>query len=317
MRLDSARSLKLELRAAILEGLLAPDLPSPFEAEARPLVIGVSPISPRRFGLSVRIQESGLARGRHLDILTDRARGEIDIRFIGSVRKHGAGPRDRVRPLAMGCSIGHIRVTAGTLGGFVRAADGRESILSNNHVLADENRGAINDPVIQPAAADGGDPTRDVVARLSGFVPLRGDGSNAVDAAVAALDEGIGYDPGWDGGRLRGVAEAGPEAYEAVEKLGRTTGRTEGRITAFELDDVLVQYDTGTLRFDDAIEIEGTSGAFSLPGDSGSLIVTSPGLLARGLLFAGSERGGPDGAGLTYANRIGEVLRRLEASLLR
>lgn len=218
----------------------------------------------------------------------------------------------------MGSSIGHLRVTAGTLGAFVRSADGRAGILSNNHVLADENSGALGDPIIQPGAADGGDPARDTVAHLSAFVALRTGEPNTVDAAVAVLDEGVEYDATWQGDRrLGGVAEELPEEYEVVEKLGRTTGRTEGRTTAFELDDVLVEYDTGTLRFDNVIEIEGTSGAFSSPGDSGSLIVTSLELLARGLLFAGSERGGSREEGLTYANPIGDALRSLEVSLLR
>jgi hypothetical protein len=43
-----------------------------------------------------------------------------------------------------------------------------------------------------------------------------------------------------------------------VAKLGRTTGLTYGRVTTFELDNVMVAFDMGPLRFDNQIEIEGT-----------------------------------------------------------
>lgn len=60
-------------------------------------------------------------------------------------------------------------------------------------------------------------------------------------------------------------------------------------MTAFELDNVVVDYDLGNLRFDNQVEIEGTgSGPFSDGGDSGSLIVSAD---KRGvaLLFAGGD----------------------------
>ena len=106
---------------------------------------------------------------------------------------------------------------------------------------------------------------------------------------------------------------------EQVEKVGRTTGITQGRITAIELDDVVVGYgeQLGELRFDNQIEVEGTgTGPFSRGGDSGSLVYRLPGGEAVGLLFAGSETGGENGSGLTYLNPIGTVLESLGATLL-
>ena len=101
----------------------------------------------------------------------------------------------------------------------------------------------------------------------------------------------------------------------AVAKVGRTTGATHGRITAIELDDVVVEYDLGNLAFDDQVEIESTGeGTFSAGGDSGSLILDEDN---RGcaLLFAGSETGGSNGRGVTYANPIGPVLKKLAITL--
>ena len=87
-------------------------------------------------------------------------------------------------------------------------------------------------------------------------------------------------------------------------------------MTAFDLDNVVVNYDIGNLRFDGQIEIEGagTTG-FSDGGDSGSLIWTTGDHLAVGLLFAGGDTGGSNGQGLTFANPIGDVLDRLKVNL--
>ncbi|HSW27787.1 MAG TPA: hypothetical protein VLJ62_33845, partial [Burkholderiaceae bacterium] len=94
-----------------------------------------------------------------------------------------------------------------------------------------------------------------------------------------------------------------------------TTGVRHGRVTAFELDGVPVEYDIGIVTFDDQIEIEGAGKrSFSDSGDSGSLIVDSQ-LQAAALLFAGGDHGGSNGKGLTYANPIAAVLKALKVKL--
>jgi hypothetical protein len=101
-----------------------------------------------------------------------------------------------------------------------------------------------------------------------------------------------------------------------VAKLGRTTGLTRGRVTAFEVDNVIVQFGIGLLRFDGQFEVEGVENdAFSRGRDSGSLIVEAGTRLAVGLLFAGTDIGGTSNQGLTYANPIGLVLQALRATL--
>ena len=115
---------------------------------------------------------------------------------------------------------------------------------------------------------------------------------------------------------LTGVGTAAVDEGDAVFKSGRTTGPTAGRITAFDLDNVVVNYEIGNLRFDGQIEIEGTGNApFSDGGDSGSLIVNA-GMEAAALLFAGGDSGGSNGLGLTFANPIERVLKDLKATLL-
>jgi hypothetical protein len=223
-----------------------------------------------------------------------------------------------VRPLRIGASVGHFKVTAGTLGGFVRPRGGGPlALLSNNHVLANENRAKRGDAVLQPGRFDGGADPDDAVARLAALVRLKRIGKNFVDCAVADLDDGVpANETKLTGlGKLRGVGDVFVDEGTRVAKLGRTTGLTRGRVTAFELDNVTVGFDLGVLRFDNQIEIEGGgSGPFSAGGDSGALIVGAD-RRAVALLFAGSDQGGANGQGLTYANPIHAVLDALQIEL--
>src|SRR5439155_20023051 len=77
----------------------------------------------------------------------------------------------KVRPAMGGISIGHYAITAGTLACLVRAA-GETFSLSNNHVLAKENRGAGGDPILQPGRFHGAETDRDVIGRLDTFVAV-------------------------------------------------------------------------------------------------------------------------------------------------
>ena len=307
---DAAR----ELKARILERL-----PSAVEASSTPrerdtpwpwVAVGLS--STRRGArVAVRLQRDG--DRALLPDLGRAATAEVDVRVIGPVRSLTAPAelQRRTRPLRPGLSVAHAGVGAGTLGGFVRTASGL-AILSNNHVLATSNSASVGDAVLQPGPADGGLPA-DRVATLCGFPPM-GAGVNLVDAAVATLDEGVAADPGdLPGGPLLAavpaVLEVDPD--ESVEKIGRTTGHTSGRITAVEVDGVAVQYDGAVHRFDDQIEIEGRSGAFSAGGDSGSVIWRSRDRAPVALLFAGSETGGAAGTGVTFATPLATVLAAL------
>jgi hypothetical protein len=94
-----------------------------------------------------------------------------------------------------------------------------------------------------------------------------------------------------------------------VVKLGRTTGRTRGVVSAIEVDRVIVGYDRGELRFDDQLEISPAGRTpFSRGGDSGSLIVDDNRRPAA-LLFAGND------ADTTYANPLPTVLQALKVEL--
>jgi len=279
--------------------------------------------------LAVRVQRRVLELDETLLARIQEAAGrEADVAYIGTVfkgaRKAGAAAlerpwhQQRQRPLRIGASVGHASVTAGTLGAFgIHRPSGRTVMLSNNHVLANENKAKIGDAVLQPGAYDGGRRGADAVAELLGFVAIKPKMNNLVDAAVAAL----AADVAWDGATLTGIGTlAGVRTGmlvpgDRVRKVGRTTGVTHGVVTAIEVDDVVVRYERGEIGFDSQIEIESTDRRpFSAGGDSGSVIVDAQDR-ACALLFAGSDQGGQNGLGVTYANDLGLVLQALEIEL--
>ncbi len=335
MRLDSVRELKASLIETIIKPLgaslaakAAIGMAAQPMATAGPggptMALGVVRKSNQDSYLAVRLQWRGLENSTQLDTIKKKARGEVDVRYIGRVLKFATpAQQKRARPLKIGVSVGHFKITAGTLGCFVRGLDPKdnkaEMILSNNHVLANENRAKDGDAVLQPGCVDGGEDPGDQVATLSRFVRLKKTGANLVDAAVAALDAGIEFNAktlAGLGGSLAGVGEPFLDEGTPVGKIGRTTATTTGMMTAFELDNVYVDYDIGILQFNNQVEIEGDGNdPFSQGGDSGSLIVDAD-RKAVALLFAGGDLGGSNGKGLTYANPIDAVLKELKVELL-
>ncbi len=296
------------------------------------IALGVTSTTKKNdYQLAVRLQRTGPLVSAMVEEIVKEAKGEVDVKEIGSIVKFGtrAQPafyRQRRRPLVIGASIGDVPpagfVNAGTLGCFVvrRSAPFYLGILTNNHVIAHENANPIGSPISQPGTLDGGSFPTDEVGELGKKINLVKNSVNLVDAAVGDIFEGIDFDTKTIGelGQLQGQASVFDLAANAtVHKVGRTTGQTSGRVTAFDIDNVRVAYDMGVLRFNNQIEIEGAGNkAFSDSGDSGSLIVDDQ-LRAIGLLFAGGNVGGSNGKGLTYANPIETVLDQLKVDLER
>jgi len=211
----------------------------------------------------------------------------------------------RVRPAMGGLSIGHYAISAGTFACLVKDA-GETFILSNNHVLANENRGAEGDPILQPGRFDGGKPDRDVIGRLDTFVAVDPEGTNLVDSALAAPFDERDVTPDILGiGRLRGTKDATLE--EKVLKSGRTTRKTNGTVVDVSAT-LRVGYQTGSYLFTDQMIVKGERGAFSAGGDSGSTIIALDGK-AVGLLFAGSPF-------FTIGNKMTNVEKALDVKVV-
>jgi hypothetical protein len=211
------------------------------------------------------------------------------------------------RPVQCGTSIGHRLTTAGTIGCVVSIDSdlNRRYILSNNHVLANENNSKIGDEILQPGPVDGG---VSPIAHLYDFEPIDFQGINSFDAAIAKVVKNQDI--------LPSIIKVGNPAGNPVEaslnlpvvKHGRTTGFTSGRILDIS-SDVKVNFEGGVALFENQLVVRTENGVFSAEGDSGSLIVSQGLLEPVALLFAGS---GP----LSWANPIGPILKRFKASIV-
>ena len=239
---------------------------------------------------------------------------------VGSVDAYSH--RARHRPAPGGVSVGHVSITAGTLGsraiGLTAPWNNRHLILSNNHVLANSNAARVGDSILQPGPADGGRHPGDQIAVLARWVPINfGGAANVIDAAFGwAWHERIRGEQYYiSGGRAAyyrtGTAPLAASLGLIVGKSGRTTGLTQGRVTQIGVS-VNVNYGAGRVAlFRNQIAIQSVNAnPFSAGGDSGSLIWHwANGVRPVGLLFAG-------GGGTTFANPIGSVLAALNIRLL-
>lgn len=214
------------------------------------------------------------------------------------------------RPVRCGVSVGHIAITAGTLGAVVERGGGDDDryILSNNHVLAASNEAAIGDPILEPGPLDGGDPD-DPIADLTEFVPIHFDGTaNHVDAAVARLRDPADVIPEIIDIGAPKLPPVDAALYQSVRKHGRTTAHTVGVIVDVAAD-IRVRFGTRTALFVDQLAVVGIGDAFSAGGDSGSLIVDAVERNPVALLFAG-------GGATTFGNPIEPALERLSATIV-
>lgn len=323
MRLCSVQEVKAEI-AAKLTPTWVKDVNQPAKLMS-PVGLGFAKRGTENI-LAVRFYDNFSYWRNKFSWFQSLTRGELDVRFVGPIAVDHPDTsiwyQNRVRPLKIGSSIGHFKVTAGTLGCFVKRGS-TTYILSNNHVIANQNDAAEGDAITQPGSYDGGVLEKDTVAKLSKFVPIE-DYDNEVDAAIAALNTSESFDSTYlfGLGKLNGVYQGEVQPGDLVAKFGRTTGTTLGRVTAVEVDNVSVGYSDGIKTFNRQIEIEGLeTGPFCRGGDSGSMVVSAPDGRdgehhALGLLFAGGTRGGQNGQGLTYVNYFQPVLQKLEVQLL-
>ena len=226
--------------------------------------------------------------------------------------------RFRRRPAPCGISVGHVAVTAGTLGclamGRSVPRNARRLILSNNHVLANINAAKYGDSVVQPGTMDGGVSPRDQVAILERFVPISFTGPNYVDCATAwawpdRVRPELMYLSGGSPVHFRlNATTLEPVLGMQVGKTGRTTQLRSGRITAVGAS-INVNMRGRTAFFTDQFAVRAASGNFSEGGDSGSVIWTwNAARNPVGLLFAG-------GGGTTFGNRMSRVLQALDIRL--
>jgi len=244
---------------------------------------------------------------------------DFSVEEVGSIEALQSR-KDKWRPAPGGVSIGHYKITAGTLGG-IALKNGRK-ILSNNHVLADSNRGKIGDVIYQPGPYDigGGNdngggpcpfaraaaaplnliartarsktrlkpyrPQQDefLIAHLEEFIPINFTGGyNKVDCALATpISNDIVLDTILDIGKISLFGDV--VIGDIVRKSGRTTGLTTETVQAIDAI-VRIGYGGG---LEAIFENQITTKDMLLGGDSGSWLIHNNTLV--GLCFAGSNQ---------------------------
>jgi hypothetical protein len=220
--------------------------------------------------------------------------------------------QQRQRPLACGLQIenfdddtrtgtvagGHVIV--GTIGCFVVLNSNDPAILSNNHVVAGENRGKTGDRIMQQGA--GTFSAADLAASVTSFTQLQpslagatpalgGVNFNDIDAGVATISNNVMWHQSYLSVR-KVSAPAGwttAAVSDDVYKIGRTTGLTYGVVTSVSAVVGPIAYAPGPCWFRRSLTIEGKNGTmFSDHGDSGSAIVKASTGQLVGLLYAGN-----------------------------
>lgn len=234
-----------------------------------------------------------------------------DVKAIGRIRLELNVTRKPVQP---GNSIGHAKMLGGTLGAFVQR-DKQLLILSNSHVLAQNGKAKKGDYIIYPGKVDGGKQSDDKVARLVDFVEFEPGGhfANYVDCALAEPLESRLEDIKTE---IKGLGlpkgTIKPKRGMEITKVGRTSGKTSGRVLDVNFRTTVNYPGVGLVGFIDQVLCT----RYTQPGDSGSLVIDKQSGKAVGLHFSGSEPEGGGRGGSSIFNPIGAVLEALGIKLV-
>lgn len=329
MKLSSCRDLKREIQARAY-GLAADDLRQrrynmrKVRGKRRRTIrviedttvaaVGVAPGNGKDYKLAVRIFRGAERYQAKLMRGLNKHMAEIDL---------ATGLRYKPRmTISAGGSIGHYKITAGTLGGFVED-DNNYYMMSNNHVFANSNQCFGGDPIVQPGPLDATANAPTVVGHLDKWFPLSKITRDGVDVALATFSDNVELFHPWDYtgiGRIKKTHVTDRMSVTRVVKRGRTTGVRNGTVSAFELDGIQINYNTPSdpaiITFDDQIEVIGITPSrdFSTSGDSGSFIIDRDTLQVYALLYGGGRDA--NGIDRTLAHFIPDVFKAMKVRLV-
>jgi hypothetical protein len=256
------------------------------------------------------------ADGDRLDTasaMQEAARGDATFLVTGRFGLDTAPvTRLAARPLRPGVSIGLVgHGHAGTLGAFVRLNNGSVALLGNAHVLSPRADGRPGGEVIQPGGYDGGTAP---VATVAVAAPVEPGVVLPIDAAAAALHDGVEHDlsVALVGAPFSEVAAA--QIGTRVAKVGRTTGLTRGTVIGVE-GRVWMNYPSGRVRLRNLVLTRGDD-RFSLPGDSGAVLFREEDSAAVALHVGSNVEEDEPAVVYALSHQLHDVLNRLDATLL-
>ena len=204
---------------------------------------------------------------------------------------------------------------------MVEDSFGRQFVLSNNHVLARVNNAQTGAAIVQPGLNDNGCKAgpNNRVANLSKFVRLNlaPGGLNTVDAAMARIRPNDVIPTILNIGGISNVPVS-PILGLRVQKMGSASCLTTGTISAVEVNIKVNYAGNKSANFVNQFTVTTPSSQpFNIPGDSGSLVLTSPSIgvcpQPVGLLFAQSTSGSSN---ISVQNPIVPILTALKVQLV-
>ncbi|WP_405818270.1 S1 family peptidase [Streptomyces sp. NBC_01390] len=288
------------------------------------LGLGITSMAGRlQYALSIHLHVDKPEAWETAHYLKGEADGQARILYVGravaQATAAGAAPSLPLRP---GLSVGHERVTYGTLGAFVASTRDSDRIrfLSNNHVLAACDRGTQGDDILQPGPYQGGKAPRSRIGALDEKEELHRDGvtPNIMDAATCVLDGDVSFHVG----ELRGLSASIPPPVAVigsqVAKVGSTTKRTTGTVIDIGFSTKLWYQGEGYLRFDDLMVVasDEVGKRFSRGGDSGALVFRPDSREPVGLHIGGTELDEARGIPVSYVAPLDPILKKLGVTLI-
>lgn len=229
-------------------------------------------------------------------------------------------------------SVGNSR-GAGTLGCLVRDAAGVLYGLSNNHVSGSCNYAPVGLPIVAPGVLDVspinpppftlGFHVRQLPMQMGD--PTIVDSTQNQDAAIFNI-----FNPGIISSMQQSHYDTPASAIDLrpgmeVEKVGRSSGHTKGRVVCQAIGPIDVAYTApqhnfnGMVYFEPMYFVHGLSDRFSEAGDSGSLVVHQDAAGVRhavGIVVAGGEDSSAPGGKLSLIMPIRPILDQLGVSLV-
>lgn len=205
MQLSSVRALKQELFAApheVFHAVRSTEVAA-FSTRSAPArqqlaasaMQGIALGATRSKGgyrLAVRQQQAGPLVHFMTDEIRRRAKGEVDVAFVAG-----------------------------------RKSPHYLALLTNNHVIADENGNRSGDPIVQQGTLDGGTRAANLIGELWKYKKLSTSGTNLIDAALGYVYDDIDVDEQTIGllGKLAGVGDAPSDSCSPAAMSAGPTAR--------------------------------------------------------------------------------------------